>query len=93
MTRLECCSRFTTQRCLGAIALFHTHYLQVCQNCLSDAAPAGAAAKEVQQAVVAAQVEDAISAAFSSLLVDQESCLLQGPCVEPAGLTMLQHVS
>lgn len=64
--------------------------LQVRQNSFLESSPGAAA--EADQAILAAQVEDAISAAFSSL-VDDQSCLMQEPCQQSPPLTLLQHVS
>lgn len=64
--------------------------MQVCQNFMLDSDPEAAA--EAEQAMLAAQVEDAISTAFSSLL-DTESCLLEDARPEQPALTLLQHVS
>jgi len=65
-------------------------FLQVCQNSIMDSNPEAAA--EAEQAMLAAQVEDAISTAFSSLL-DTGSCLLEDARPEQPTLTLLQHVS
>lgn len=63
--------------------------VQVRQNCLLESSPEAAA--EADQAILAAQVQDAISAAFSSL-VDDQSCLMKEPCQQSSALTLLQHV-
>jgi hypothetical protein len=63
---------------------------QVRQNCLLDSTPE--AAVEADQTILAAQVDDAITAAFSSL-VDEQSSLVQEPSQTSPGLTLLQHVS
>lgn len=64
--------------------------MQVQLNSLADTLPGAAA--EAEQAILQAQVEGAISAAFSSL-VDEQSCFMQEPCQQPGGLSLLQHVS
>lgn len=64
--------------------------MQVQLNSLADTLPGAAA--EAEQAILQAQVEGAISAAFSSL-VDEQSCFMQEACQQPGGLTLLQHVS
>lgn len=71
------------------VVIAHDH-AQVRQNCLLDSTCE--AAVEADQTILAAQVEDAITAAFSSL-VDEQSTLVQEPCQSSPGLTLLQRVS
>lgn len=55
-----------------------------------ELAPESAA--EAEQAVLAAQVDDAITAAFSSL-VEEQTVLLDEQCAKAPALTVLAHVS
>lgn len=64
--------------------------LQVRQNCMLDSAPEALA--EAEQAILAAQIDSAISSAFSSL-VDEHTGLVQEPSQGSDGLTLLSHVS
>lgn len=65
--------------------------MQVRQNCMLDSTGPEELA-EAEQAILAAQVDSAISDAFSSL-VDGTTGLLQEPCQASEGLTLLSHVS